>query len=128
MIVLDLPQLYTHPPPSVLLDTLARLTLKPPSWSVVAEREGMDPDNAIVIAEHGIPNYLTSIVISRLQWIEADSREAIWEAASTRLCERSGRVGETILSVPIDRYPNTPQEMPKSEFYSEVYFPLADLE
>lgn len=94
MLVLDLPQLYTHPPASVLLESLANLTLKPATWSVGVKTEDAGPDDAVLIADHGIPNYLTSIVISRLQWIEEDLHEAIWEAASTRLCERAGRAGE----------------------------------
>ena len=40
----------------------------------------------------GVPHYLTSIVASSLRWIEDDDeKEQIWELASLRLNERSGR-------------------------------------
>ena len=49
----------------------------------------------MVIDEDGIPQYLTSIIASRLHWIEdEDEREQVWEMASARLSERSGRTGE----------------------------------
>ncbi|KAK5001298.1 hypothetical protein LTR28_012827, partial [Elasticomyces elasticus] len=46
-----------------------------------------------VMAE-GVPAYLTKIISSPLAWIENDEdREEIWETASVRLSERSGRSG-----------------------------------
>ena len=43
----------------------------------------------------GVPRYLTSIISSPLAWIqEEEVREKIWELASVRLSERSGRSGE----------------------------------
>ena len=83
-----------------MLQTLARLALEPTSWSIGVENDDAQSDKATEhIAEEGIPKYLTSIVASPLQWIEETSREAIWEAASARLSERSGRAGE--LKIPL---------------------------
>ena len=46
------------------------------------------------IKSEGVPAYLTKIVSSPLAWIEDDvDKERIWEAASQRLSERSGRTG-----------------------------------
>lgn len=42
----------------------------------------------------GVSQYLTSIISSPLAWLPSDeAREAVWDAASARLCERSGRTG-----------------------------------
>lgn len=84
--VLDLPQLYTRPSAAELTSTLELLTLKPPSWD---QEQGRTQIN-----EDGVPKYLTAIVASRLGWIAKEEREAVWESASKRLCERSGRTGE----------------------------------
>ncbi|KAL9022252.1 MAG: hypothetical protein Q9185_000652 [Variospora sp. 1 TL-2023] len=84
--VLDLPQLYTRPPAVELLSTLHHLQLKPLTWDDVEESRPKASDEA------GLPAYLTSIIASRLAWIADDSvKEQIWEAASARLSERSGR-------------------------------------
>ena len=73
------------------MNTLELLAIKPTSW---------DPQNRLnghgaeaVIDEAGIPKYLTGIVASQLSWIDDERREEIWEAASSRLSERSGRTG-----------------------------------
>ncbi|KAA6415124.1 MAG: glucose-inducible SAM-dependent methyltransferase Rrg1 [Lasallia pustulata] len=88
--VFDLPQIYTRPSPDVLLQTLNDLAIKPISWDVGLHRESLA--GATNINEDGIPKYLTSIIASRLAWIDdEDVREQIWELASSRLCERSGR-------------------------------------
>jgi predicted nicotinamide N-methyase len=87
--VLDLPQLYQKPSSEVLLGVLNDLALDPPSWDTVPEtlRER-------AIAEEGVPAYLTKIIASPLIWIEDDeTKEKIWETASQRLSERSGRTG-----------------------------------
>lgn len=42
----------------------------------------------------GVPRYLTSIVASSLSWLPEHEREEIWEAASIRLSERSGRTAQ----------------------------------
>lgn len=39
----------------------------------------------------GVPRYLTSIIGSSLEWLAEDDQERIWELASLRLSERSGR-------------------------------------
>lgn len=39
----------------------------------------------------GVPRYLTAIVASDLNWLSENDREEIWEQASKRLSERSGR-------------------------------------
>ena len=94
-VVLDLPQIYTRPSPDVLLRTLTELAIKPVSWDVGANGESLAGDTRF--NEEGIPKYLTSIVASRLAWIEdEDVREQIWELASLRLSERSGRTGNYI--------------------------------
>ncbi|KAL8732968.1 MAG: hypothetical protein Q9166_002366 [cf. Caloplaca sp. 2 TL-2023] len=82
--VLDLPQLYTRPSPADLLSTLHWLKVKPAAWD--------DDDEAPLNHEDGLPRYLTSIIASPLVGVEDESvREQIWEAASARLSERSGR-------------------------------------
>ncbi|KAI4102940.1 MAG: hypothetical protein L6R37_004090 [Teloschistes peruensis] len=81
--VLDLPQLYTKPSAAELLSTLDRLEVKAASF------DNNDGNNGPV--EDGLPNYLTSIVASKLAWIDEVTKEQIWEAASLRLSERSGR-------------------------------------
>lgn len=99
--VLDLPQLYTKPSAEALLDTLAQLTTAPPSW----DRQGQPAANneeahhvretdetAIQIDPEGVTRYLTSVVSNSLAWIQDDAtREDIWNQASVRLSERSGR-------------------------------------
>lgn len=98
--VMDLPQLYTKPTAETLLSTLSSLAILPPSFAVShrddSEPPSVDEDDvlsdALSINEDGIPSYLTRIVSNPLAWIASDStREEIWEAASRRLSERSGR-------------------------------------
>lgn len=91
--VLDLPQLYTQPSAADLITTLERLAIEPASWDLKARLN--DGEAQAVIDEAGIPNYLTGIVSSQLSWINDERREEIWEAASRRLSERSGRTGVT---------------------------------
>lgn len=101
--MLDLPQLYTKPSAETLLQTLALLTSAPPSWDRGNAEHGIDstihvPEghNAAPqptqINPEGITRYLTSIVSSSLRWIDDDeAKEEIWNQASSRLSERSGR-------------------------------------
>ncbi|KAF2139976.1 uncharacterized protein K452DRAFT_231380, partial [Aplosporella prunicola CBS 121167] len=92
--VLDLPQLYTKPSAQELLNTLTLLTSEPPSWEGSDTEDGDDVAKArpIQINPEGLTSYLTRIIASELRWIEDDSvKEEIWEAASIRLSERSGR-------------------------------------
>ncbi|KAI4216699.1 MAG: hypothetical protein LQ351_001188 [Letrouitia transgressa] len=82
----DLPQIYTEPSPSLLLNTLDRLSLLSDPWN------GAHTTEASHINEHGIPSYLTSIVASSLAWIKDEGlKEQIYQSASLRLSERSGR-------------------------------------
>ena len=87
--VLDLPQIYQRPSSETLLSVLDYLALAPPSWDV-----DIKVSSKRSISEEGVPAYLTKIVSSPLSWIENDDiKEKIWEAASQRLSERSGRTG-----------------------------------
>ncbi|KAI4277515.1 MAG: hypothetical protein LQ337_001733 [Flavoplaca oasis] len=80
----DLPQLYTRPSSANLLRTLEHLKIKPAAWG--------DAETASQHDEANLPRYLTGIVASSLAWIKEEGvREQIWEAASCRLSERSGR-------------------------------------
>lgn len=93
MIVHDLPQLYTKPTAQALLDALQ--ILQKPSNSF--DHDLFDPAGShhkspkIMVEPSGVPRYLTGIVSSPLSWLDEDARELIWEAASLRLSERSGR-------------------------------------
>lgn len=80
---LDLPGLYTKPPALVLLKSLARLALLPPSWDAPAPT-----------ALPGPTRWLTSVIASPLRWIpDEETQDQIWGLASTRLSERCGRTG-----------------------------------
>lgn len=89
--VLDLPQLYTHPSAADLITSLDLLAIEPTSWD--SKSRVNDGEAQAVIDEAGIPKYLTGIIASRLSWIDDEQREEIWEIASRRLSERSGRTG-----------------------------------
>ena len=90
--MLDLPSLYTRPSASILLDTLNALQIRPSTFDRPYEGEGSDHD--FTRLENSLPRYLTDIVANSLSWIEDDSlKEQIWEAASMRVSERSGRSG-----------------------------------
>lgn len=102
--MLDLPQLYTKPSAQALLETLALLTTVPPSWerraAPITNAHGQDrvACRASVNPE-GVTRYLTSIVSSNLQWIcDEESKEAIYNQASARLSERSGRTAMGAMS------------------------------
>ncbi|GME23341.1 hypothetical protein K432DRAFT_413249 [Neofusicoccum parvum] len=112
--VLDLPQLYTRPSAQELLNTLTLLTSEPPSWEgsdtededtpmavKSARRQSISATRAqpVQINPEGLTTYLTRIIASNLRWIEDDSvKEEIWEAASIRLSERSGRTAMGAIS------------------------------
>ena len=93
--VLDLPQLYTKPPAPVLLSTLDDLSVQPLSWEATSRPKNETCDlhpRKRKINNEGVPQYLTKIIASPLGWIEDDvEKEQVWEAASQRLSERSGR-------------------------------------
>ncbi|KAL4970313.1 VPS28 protein-domain-containing protein [Aspergillus stella-maris] len=93
--VLDLPQIYTKPSGTELLKTLALLTIKPRTFGSTAD----EPVKGRVVESTGMTRYLTSIIASPLSWLETDElREAIWDAASARLSERSGRTAMPAMS------------------------------
>jgi predicted nicotinamide N-methyase len=93
-VVLDLPQLYTKPAASTLLSTLDDLSVQPLSWEATPRpKNGKDQlPRKRKINNEGVPQYLTKIIASPLAWIEDDNeKEQVWEAASQRMSERSGR-------------------------------------
>ncbi|KAK7624129.1 hypothetical protein IWX50DRAFT_671236 [Phyllosticta citricarpa] len=112
--VLDLPQLYTRPSAQELLKTLTLLTSEPPSWEGSdSEGEGLSlgletkrrrkttavKAAPLQINPEGLAAYLTRIIASDLRWIQdEDTKVEIWEAASIRLSERSGRTGMGAIS------------------------------
>lgn len=108
LLVLDLPQLYAKPTASQLLSTLEDLSFEPRSWDTTP-RSGT-PRSASSgastpfrpkrrVKREGVPRYLTSIISSPLGWIEDDEqKEQVWDVASKRLTERSGRSAMGALS------------------------------
>ncbi|EME46690.1 hypothetical protein DOTSEDRAFT_70630 [Dothistroma septosporum NZE10] len=117
--VLDLPQLYTKPSAQTLLGSLAQLSSNPPSWDTTprtttprSARSGISPpySKRRRVRCEGIAPYLTRIIASALSWIEDDNqKEQIWEAASQRLSERSGRsaMGAITRTFVIDMQPSS---------------------
>ncbi|KAL1304278.1 hypothetical protein AAFC00_000688 [Neodothiora populina] len=104
--VLDLPQLYQKPSHKQLLDTLSLLSYEPKSWDATpyltpsaSTPSSLSGANTPArprtkVRSEGLPQYLTRIVASPLAWIADDEqKEEIWDAASVRLSERSGRTG-----------------------------------
>ena len=78
------------------------LASAPPSWDVhahtdTADERVHDPKqsgkaSAVQVDPEGVARYLTSIVSNSLRWIQDDeTKEEIWNQASLRLSERSGR-------------------------------------
>ena len=107
--MLDLPQLYTRPPAETILETLELLTLTPQSWDVERdantklEHPEHSKQNAgrrnVQVNPEGVTRYLTGIVSNPLKWIHDDDvKEEIWNQASSRLSERSGRTAMGALS------------------------------
>jgi D-xylulose reductase len=90
--VFNLPQLYQKPDTQALLAVLKRLKLQPRSWKVSERDPGKENANTVLGDPRQITGYLTSIVASSLKWIQDDDlKEKVWEEASARLTERSGR-------------------------------------
>jgi len=90
---LDPPSLHSRPSPAVLLGVLKALAIKPPTFDGARHGEEELSQNRLQV-DDGLPRYLTSIISNRLTWVHDESiREEIWELASTRLSERSGRTG-----------------------------------
>jgi predicted nicotinamide N-methyase len=80
----DLPQLYTRPSADELLSTLRSLALTLTAFTAQSTKP-------VHVSSTGLAGYLTQIVSSSLSWLDEASRESIWELASRRLAERSGR-------------------------------------
>lgn len=108
-IVLDLPQLYTKPSAATLLQTLTLLTSAPRTWDRKRNGDTDAPSSTgtglrsesqrVQVNPEGVTRYLTSIVSNGLKWIDDDEvREEIWNQASTRLSERSGRTAMGAMS------------------------------
>lgn len=99
-----MPQLYTKPSAEALLETLALLVSAPPSWDSKDKDDSNDTtetdhDVAVQIDPEGVTRYLTSIVSNSLRWIQdEDVKEEIWNQASSRLSERSGRTAMGAIS------------------------------
>ena len=95
-LVLDLPQIYTKPSGTELMKALDLLAIKPRSFSTDAHEDVERPS----VQPAGVTHYLTSIVASPLSWLDTDQlREAVWDAASARISERSGRTGRWSVSL-----------------------------
>ena len=91
--VLDLPQLHNKPDAATLLRTLSQLAIVPSSFGAYHSSASLKVD------ESGVTSYLTRFVGSPLAWILSDvEKEQIWEAASKRLSERSGRMAMASIS------------------------------
>jgi D-xylulose reductase len=102
--------LYSKPSAETILQTLALLTSTPLSWdrshvkSASDHIAGADTEHAAEkrtaqVNPEGVSRYLTSIVSSSLQWIDNDEvKEEIWNQASSRLSERSGRTAMGAMS------------------------------
>ncbi|KFZ10304.1 hypothetical protein V502_08211, partial [Pseudogymnoascus sp. VKM F-4520 (FW-2644)] len=86
--IFDLPQLYTKPSSLALLTALVSLKPKPISWDE-SDTENDRPRED----KNAIASYLTKIVSSGLTWLSEEEQVEVWEQASIRLSERSGRNG-----------------------------------
>lgn len=88
------------------------LSLEPPSWEVTPaltsagsntprSHSGTNTPSRSKpkVRSNGVPDYLTRIISSPLAWIQDDAeKEEVWDAASSRLSERSGRTGMGAIS------------------------------
>lgn len=92
-LVHDLPQLYTKPSAHSLFEALQLLRKANATFNAVSNHEN-PASPAILVDSSGVPRYLTSIIASPLSWLPEHEREEIWEAASVRLSERSGRTAQ----------------------------------
>jgi predicted nicotinamide N-methyase len=77
------------PTPVELIQALERLLEEPPTFSPpTPESQRVEPR----VDPAGVPRYLSGIISSSLSWIDDEAtKEKIWELASLRLNERSGR-------------------------------------
>lgn len=85
-IVFDLPQLYQKPSLDMLHGVLTLLDLPPSTFDTPSTSDNLS------VHPDGITAYLTKIISNPLSWLSSDDdREAIWDVASQRLSQRSGR-------------------------------------
>lgn len=97
MSVFDLPQLWQKPPFETLLACLESLEIKPPIWNHNARHEDvLAEQEAIFTHKREVAMYLSSIIKSPLEWIPDDEKDVLWELASRRMSERSGRAGMSL--------------------------------
>lgn len=104
--VFDFPQIYTKPSAQALLNTLTLLTSAPPSWECSDSEQRLEKPAgrskrrsrkvtktaAVRVNPEGLARYLTQLIGCDFRWIDNDAvKEEIWEQASLRLSERSGR-------------------------------------
>jgi hypothetical protein len=88
--VFDLPTMIEEPSYDDLLEVMAKMKVKPSSWTSRAANKPDTEQEAKRLAR-----YLTSVISNDLKWLEHDAqRERIWEIASKRLAERCGRTGK----------------------------------
>lgn len=109
MSVFDLPQPWQRPPFEDLHACLESLELKPAIWNhrsrvedIVAEQE------ATFTHRREVAQYLSSIIKSPLGWVTEDQRDELWELASRRISERSGRAGSRPSPPANTKHPPTP--------------------
>jgi len=91
----DFPQLWQRPPFESLLACLESLELTPPIWNHNRRRDDIiSEQEASFSHRRDVALYLSGIVKSSLSWISDDEdKETLWELASRRISERSGRQG-----------------------------------
>lgn len=97
-LVHDFQQLHQRPSSQSLIEALQGLSISQQSWDIDPNKTAESPSSS-AYSKHLYRNqctlesrYLTTIISSSLSWIVDESaRERIWELASLRLCERSGR-------------------------------------
>jgi hypothetical protein len=104
----------------LLLSTLSQLALGLSSW----DAKPIKSTTASLTGQDGVPSYLTRIISSPLNWINNDEdKEEVWEAASKRLSERSGRAAMPSLSrtfnipVPISTKDTNGQKLLEVQLY-----------
>lgn len=88
-VVHDLPQIYQKPAAGELISVLELLSIGSSEFSSKVPNEPSGQSQRV--DPSGIPRYITSIISSSLEWIDDDNKEQIWNLASLRLSERSGR-------------------------------------
>lgn len=93
--VLDFPQLWQKPSFESLVACLDALEIKPPIWNNARTQDNSAAEQETHFSHRReVAIYLSAMVKSSLAWLSSDEeREAIWDLASKRISERSGRQG-----------------------------------